>query len=171
MNRARLILIFPLVLSYVLTYQLGKQISQEKVHNEWNIERQATRAKIAELEWEYQAYESEYKETIKNLITELQNSQDSFDSELARIHDVYSNRLLNSEERASIYQRQSEAGAVERRNLADHAARLDRSLEEGRHLVQELGATLRQRELEIGVLSSQIQADRQLLYKADMIND
>ena len=171
MNRAWLLLIFPLVLSYVLTYQLGKQISYEKVHNEWNIERQATKAKIAELKQEYEAYESEYEKTIQNLSAQLQDSKDSFNSELARIHDDYSNRLLNSEERASIYQRQSEAGASERRSLADHAARLDRSLEEGRHLVRELGATLRQREREIGVLSSQIQADRQLLYKADMIND
>ena len=171
MNRTWLLLIFPLVLSYVLTYQLGKQISYEKVHNEWNIERQATKAKIAELKQEYEAYESEYEKTIQNLSAQLQDSKDSFNSELARIHDDYSNRLLNSEERASIYQRQSEAGASERRSLADHAARLDRSLEEGRHLVRELGATLRQREREIGVLSSQIQADRQLLYKADMIND
>lgn len=171
MNKTWLLLLFPLVLSYVLTYQLGKQISYEKVHNEWNIERQATKDKIAELRQEYKAYESEYEKTIKDLVTELQNSQDSFDSELVRIRSVYSDRLLDSEERASIYQRQSEAGASERRSLADHAARLDRSLEEGRHLVQELGATLRQREREISVLSSQIQADRQLLYKAEMIND
>lgn len=171
MNRTWLLLIFPLVLSYVLTYQLGKQISYEKVHNEWNIEKQATKAKIAELKQEYEAYESEYEKTIQNLSAQLQDSKDSFNSELARIHDVYTSRLLGSEERASVYQRQSEAGASERRSLADHAARLDRSLEEGRHLVRELGATLRQREREIGVLSSQIQADRQLLYKADMIND
>jgi len=171
MSKIGLLLIVPLVLSYVLTYQLGKKVSYEKVHNEWNNEKQATRAKIAELEQEYQAYEFEYKKTIEDLVTQLQNSQDSFDSELVRIRNVYSDRLLNSEERASIYQRQAESGASERRSLADHAARLDKSLEEGRYLVRELGATLRQREREISVLSEQIQADRQLLYKAEMIND
>lgn len=171
MNKAWLLLSIPLVLSYILAYQLGKKVSYEKVHNEWNIERQATKDKIAELKQEYQAYEFEYKKTIEDLVIQLQNSQDSFDSELVRIRDDYSNRLLNIEQRASIYKRQSEAGATERRSLADHAARLDRSLEEGRHLVQELGATLRQREREISVLSEQIQADRQLLYKAEMIND
>lgn len=165
------LLLFPLVLSYVLTYQLGKKVSYEKVHNEWNIERKATKDRISEIEREYLKNENEYKDVIQKLSLELQGIQDSFNLELTRIHSDYSDRLLTSEERANIYKRQSEAGTSERRSLADHAARLDRSLEEGRRLVRELGATLRQRELEIGILRSQIQADRQLLDKADMIND
>lgn len=165
------ILILVVLFSYVITYQYGKHVSYVSVHSEWQKERANTERKMRELREEYRTYEDEYREEIQKLKNSLQDSQDSFNAELSNIRAEYSDRLLDSENRAYVYKRMSEAGASERRDLADHAARLDRSLEEGRALVQELRTTLRQREVELITLGSQIQADRTFLDKADKINE
>ncbi|UWJ04310.1 putative Rz/Rzl spanin protein [Escherichia phage vB_EcoS_Uz-1] len=70
--------------------------------------------------------------------------------------------MQQSERRASVYKRQAEAGTLECRSLASHAARLDNSLEEGRRLVEELRATVRLRDNQLIELGKQIQADRKL---------
>lgn len=75
---------------------------------------------------------------------------------------VYERRLLDSTTRAAEYRRMSEACSIESINLVDHAARLDRTLEEGRQLVYELRATLGLREEEIKLLAAHIQNDHTL---------
>lgn len=81
---------------------------------------------------------------------------------LAAVRAEFTQRLRSSETRAGIYQRQAEAGPAQCRDLAAHAARLDRALEEGRGLVQELRLTVGQRDNAIRSLSDQIRADRKL---------
>ena len=72
---------------------------------------------------------------------------------------VYERRLLDATARAEEYRRLSQACSAESYYLADHAARLDRTLEEGRQLVYELRATLGLREEEIKLLAAHIQND------------
>lgn len=160
-----------LMLSCVLSFKAGWNRGTDHIQTKWDAEKIATRLKITRLEQEYSAYEETHKETVRGIAQVLQNYKRKYQDELALIESEYADRVLSSEERANVYKRQSEAGAIERRNLADHAARLDRSLEEGRRLVRELRSALRQREQELGILGSQIKADRQLLHKADMIHE
>lgn len=160
-----------LMLSWVFSYKAGWNSGTDHIQTKWDAEKIATRLKITRLEQEYSAYEETHKETVRGIAQVLQNYKRKYQDELALIESEYADRVLSSEERANVYKRQSEAGAIERRNLADHAARLDRSLEEGRRLVRELRSALRQREQELGILGSQIKADRQLLHKADMIHE
>ena len=54
------------------------------------------------------------------------------------------------------------AGPLQCQSLAEHAGRLDRSLEEGRAVVQELRAALGQCAKHAGTLSTQITTDRNL---------
>lgn len=56
---------------------------------------------------------------------------------------------------------------VSQANLASHAARLDRSLEEGRRMVAELSATLRQRDDQLRAVSKQLENDRSLFMTGD----
>ena len=71
------------------------------------------------------------------------------------------------EQRASRYQRLAKGGAVEQANLASHAARLSRSLKEGRRMVAELSATLRQRDYQLRAVSKQLENDRSLFMTGD----
>lgn len=160
-----------LILSWAFSYKAGWDKGTDHIQTKWDAERVATQLQIVQLKQEYSTYEEIHRETIRGITQELQDYKNKYQDELALIESEYADRVLSSEERANVYKRQSEAGAIERRNLADHAARLDRSLEEGRRLVRELRSTLRQREQELGILGSQIKADRQLLHKADMIHE
>lgn len=174
MNKSSL-LIFPLVLvvllSYAITYQFGKHVSYVKVHAEWQKEKEDTEEEIQRIKNEFRTYETAYREEVQTLSTNLQNAKDEHNALLANLRREHADRLLSSEKRANIYKRMSEDGASERRDLADHAARLDSSLEEGRALVRELWSTLRQREVELATLGAQIQADRNYLNKADKTNE
>ena len=58
-----------------------------------------------------------------------------------------------AEGRAASYLRRAEAGEASCRVLADSAAKLDRSLAEGRGLVAELGGVVRERDSQIEFLS------------------
>ena len=80
--------------------------------------------------------------------------------DIAGVRAEYSSRLLLSEKRAGIYQRQARGSTSEQERLAAHAAELDRSLEEGRQLVGELKATIGQRDSAIRALGSMILTDR-----------
>ena len=51
--------------------------------------------------------------------------------------------------------------------VASHAARLDRSFEEGRRMVAELSATLRQRDDQLRAVSKQLENDRSLFMTGD----
>lgn len=87
-------------------------------------------------------------------------AQKAYTLDLAGIRAEYDSRLLLSEKRAGIYQRQAKGSSTEQERLATHAAELDRSLEEGRQLVGELKATIGQRDSAIRALGSMILTDR-----------
>lgn len=87
-------------------------------------------------------------------------AQKAYTLDLAGIRAEYDSRLLLSEKRAGIYQRQAKGSTTEQERLATHAAELDRSLEEGRQLVGELKATIGQRDSAIRALGSMILTDR-----------
>lgn len=62
-----------------------------------------------------------------------------------------------------MYRRKAEAGEAESRDLANHAAELDRSIVEGKRVAAELAATVRLRDEQLILLGSQIKADRAIL--------
>ena len=105
----------------------------------------------------------EYHAKLSSVTRELEQARNATQVALANQRAQYDRRLLDSSNRADYYRSLSEAGSAEREHLASYAARLDRSLEEGRYLVSELGATLRLRDAEIKTLAAQIIEDRKLL--------
>jgi hypothetical protein len=67
-----------------------------------------------------------------------------------------------AEGRAAQYLAMSKAGDAERNRLAGHAARLDASLADGRHVAEQLRSTVVERDQQIHLLADVIRADRAL---------
>jgi hypothetical protein len=67
-----------------------------------------------------------------------------------------------AEGRAAQYLAMSKAGDAERGRLADHAARLDASLADGRRVAEQLRATVVERDQQLHLLADVIRADRAL---------
>ena len=145
------------------TYTLGSKSGEASIQRQWDAQiLKDKRAEEKQREANEKA-EAEHRQQVSALQQELRDAQTSHRTELDRIAGEYAGRLLKSEQRASVYQRQAEGGAAECRSLASHAARLDASLEEGRSVVRELRATLGLRDNQLKALADQIKADRQLL--------
>lgn len=133
------------------------------VQKQWDVSEQAKAKEIAKVKAEL------FEEQIDHILNTAKISHDLSDA--TKKHEIamsqltadFEHRLLLSADRAKFYQRQAEGGAVECRSLADHAGKLDTTLEEGRGLVQELRSTLGLRDTQVKLLGDQIKNDRKLL--------
>lgn len=144
-------------------YTVGKNGGKLEEANKSQAEKLALNEQINKLKDEVKEKESQNQIATTKVADELAASESRHAQALADLTADYTQRLLKSEDRAGIYKRQSQGSTAERNYLASHAAELDRSLEEGRSLVRELGETVRQRDSTIRLLSEQILADRRLL--------
>ena len=104
-----------------------------------------------------------FNEKEVELNERIKEDKAAHDAAIAAATRTFTERLRKSEGRAKTYAGMSQASADERTALADHAAKLDQSLEEGRHLVRELRETLGQRDREIMLLGEHIQNVYQLI--------
>lgn len=141
---------------------LGSHMKDVEWQAKWNkaeVERQEA---IDAVKTEYRTKEEAHAVEASRLQTQIADQARLHQVALAAVRAELDKRVRSSEQRALVYQRQAEADPAQCRDLADHAARLDGSLEQGRSLVQELRLTLGQRDNEIRSLSQQINADRQL---------
>ena len=143
-------------------YSAGKSAGMEAVQKKWDEQVKLDKERIATLKEEIRSQEHEHQIETTRITDELAEAKQKHTEELAAQQRYFDSRLLNSDKRANYYQRQAQGSAAERNDLASHAAQLDRSLEEGRQLVRELGETLRLREQELISLGQQIKADRNL---------
>lgn len=152
-----------LIASYVITYKHGERDGSEATQKLWSAEnalRDEAYKKVQDVLAETQAVHAKRQKELSN---ELATSTAAFEATLAGYRTDYDNRLQLATSRAGVYQRQARGSAIEQERLARHAAELDRSLEEGRGLVRELGETVRQRDRTIKALGQLILNDRTLL--------
>lgn len=161
--------ILGIVLSLVLVgilfggiYSLGSSHGQAKIQVLWDADKERQAEAIKTVEKEYKGKEALAILENTKISKELREANDKYKTTLAQYQSDYSKRLLSAEGRASLYKRQADGSVIERGSLASYAAELDRNLEEGRLLVRELGATIRQRDNQIAALSAQITSDRKL---------
>lgn len=143
-------------------YFWGNSNGQDTVQKKWDDQKVEDLKAYNKLKGEYDVLNRQHSYEVGALTVRLQTAESNHASELARISSDYDSRMLKSEQRATIYKRQAEAGSTQCTSLASHAARLDGSLEEGRRLVEELRATVRLRDSQLIELGKQIQADRKL---------
>lgn len=149
--------------SYVITYNHGERAGSESVYSLWEAENTKRDEAYQKLELELAAKQAVHTHQQKELSDELATTTAAFQATLAGYRTDFDSRLQLATTRAGIYQRQATGSALEQQRLARHAAELDRTLEEGRALVRELGATVKQRDRTIYALGQLILNDRTLL--------
>lgn len=151
-----------LVLTAVVAvpYQMGKNDARlELTSAQAKIDKERA-DKISELTQENLQLVQANQVTTTRIANELAAKETAHAKAMADLRADLDGRLQLATTRQGIYQRQAQGTAAERNYLASHAAELDRSLEEGRHLVGELKATIGQRDSAIRALGSMILADR-----------
>ncbi len=148
-------------------YLHGKTVGASEVQSKWDKQQKLYDTAIAGLKDHYGMLEAANRAKTEGLTHDLAEAQKTHDVALANAKSDYDKRLLKSESRANYYQRMSEGGATQCRDLASHAAELDRTLEEGRYVVRELRETLGLRDKQLIAISDKLQADRKLLTTTD----
>ena len=147
-------------------FNVGVAIGSARVQASWNAQKEADQQRIDDLKEEIKQQEATHQTDTTRISDELAEAKQKYTEDLADLRSEYEQRLRSSGNRADHYQRQARGSAVERDNLASHAARLDQTLEEGRSLVRELRDTLGLRDRQIHSLSDQIRNDRALFEDA-----
>lgn len=153
-----------------MLYSLGFKNGEEKIQKLWDADVAAYEATMDELQKQMVFNEQMHREETRNLTDALANAKKDHAVALATLNAEHKLRLRESSERAGIYQYQAQAGAVEQRGLASHAAKLDLAVVEGIRLVNEFAATIRLRDAQLIQLGEQIKADRKLIGDTDGIS-
>lgn len=143
------------------TYKAG----QNDVQDKWNQEKKTVADQTEVLKENLRNAESVHRDEMGKVKDALYQTESKFQTDINNIQSTYTARLRTAETRSASYQHQAQSGTAECIRLASYATELDRSLEEGRSLVQELGATIRLRDSQLITLGSHIKADRELLEK------
>lgn len=155
------IFVFSMTLAFV--YILGYSKGYDKVYVRWTQEQNQARSIHEERLIDLATQLESHRQKQQDNALALKQARELHEAIIIEQRGTYEQRLLQAERRAAIYQRQAQDGAAARRNLASHAAELDRALEEGIHLVGELESTLRLRDRQVIQLGNQLLSDRKLL--------
>lgn len=162
LNGALMLLIVAL-LGSGFGYLWGHDNGVNATYTKWLEYERAYQQQVQELEAAIANAEQLFKEKEGELNDRIKEGKAAHDAAIATATRTFTERLRKSEGRAKTYADMSQASADERSALADHTAKLDQSLEEGRHLVRELRETLGQRDREIMMLGEHIQNVYQLI--------
>lgn len=152
------------------SYAMGSNHGKAKVNLLWAADTKKREDAIKALQSRYDKLEREHAEQSSQVTKELASMEAVHSTTIANMQLEFDKRLLDSNTRAGIYQRQATGSAAQQRDLASHAARLDTALEQGRQLVTELQAALRLREQQLHGLGQQIITDRKLFMDAGTPN-
>ena len=156
-----LVLIAVLFIGYKTYNWIGDR-AVAPVMAQWNKEKSDYAAAIDALRATFAAKEQTHRDETQRINDELAETKRVHDVELAGVIAEYERRLRNSTERAEVYQRQAAGGPTQCISLASHTAKLDKSLEEGRALVEELRRTVGLRDRQLTEVGKQLLADRAL---------
>ena len=139
------------------TFYVGYSAGSSEVKQQWVAEQKANTVKVNELKVKYEEQLNEYRQKTDSLSKEINDTRTQYDNRIATIKSDYTNRLLNSEQRASVYKRMSEAGKCTSDDLSAYTAKLDRSLTEGRELVRELRELIKLRDQQLNQLGKELE--------------
>ena len=127
------------------SYQYGKEVEKK--------ESAAVAERLRQFhEIELESYIKNSREVSK-LFEEVKRKHEK---DLDAVKRDYTNRLRKSEQRAERYLQQAQGSTTDQYDLASHAAKLDRSVEEGRRLVTEFRSTLELRDSQVKSLATEI---------------
>lgn len=165
-----LLLLIIVLLGSGIGFHWGYSKGINSTYAKWVEVEQGYQAQIVELREDVKEAERQFKIKEGELDERIKQDQAAHDAAIAATTRDFTERLRKTEDRAKTYADMSQASAAERERLAYHAAKLDQSLEEGRHLVRELRETLGQRDREIIMLGEHIQNVYQLINNTENSN-
>ena len=133
-----------------------------------------TTKQYTQMEIEYQEEINKIKDRLKDernqhilkqqeSLAAMTKLKESHEEAISVIQSQYTDRLLQSEQRGNLYRRKASTAGAEARELAEHAARLDRALTEGRELVRELREHIAQHRVAFTEVTSYLIEDRNQL--------
>jgi hypothetical protein len=143
-------------------YYSGYNQGANKIKAERLAERSAQALIVAELKGKITQKEKQHAQDTAKLRVELAFKETVYKDLLGSARNEFVVSLRDSEQRANRYRALSQGDATQCRNLASHAAGLDRSIVEGQSVVKELRATIEFRDTQVRALGAQILSDRQL---------
>lgn len=144
-------------------YHSGSNHGKAVVQAQWDKQKAAD-AKMVEAEKaKNQKDETAHRAEDRKISDELVAAKEKAAAGNSANELALAGRLRDSDKRAALYRAQAEAGAVERANLASHAAELDRLLSESLGLLEEGRLLVELRDGQIRGLAAQIRNDRQLI--------
>lgn len=145
------------------SFRSGVRQGERNIYALWNKDKAEKAEALYQLRGKIQQQELGHRQETARIADQLRKTEAEHEKAVAALDAERTRRLRLSKERADIYARLAKAGPAECRGLAEHAARLDQSLEEGRGLVGELAATVGRREDQLRLLGAQIKNDRNLM--------
>lgn len=128
----------------IIIFLGGMKIGADIQSAKYTKEKMRIQEQTTELIQQYRAKVEEHAKRQLDLIQELNDAKQQHQTIVSNLRSEFSARMLESENRGKIYRNRAEAAGTECKALAEHAARLDRSLTEGRELVKEFRADLEQ---------------------------
>lgn len=144
-------------------YVSGVDAGRTTVQREWDKQVAAQSVAAAKLKQQIEDAESLHRTKEKESIHALAEARRIAEVAVANQRAEYERRVQQSSKRATEYMRMAEAGEAERGNLVRHTTELDRSLEEGRQLVQELRTVVELRDSQLTEVGQQLLQTRALL--------
>lgn len=141
---------------------LGYFLGSTYEENKWLAKKTIYLEQINELKATNIAKEKQYSEEIDRISLNFDNQRKQYEKDLADIKSSYADRLSESSMREQLYRKQGRGSELERQRLAEQAARLDRSLSEGRLLVREFRNNLELCRRHNDALIDRIKAEQKL---------
>lgn len=136
-------------LMLLLTYRLGLKQGEVRKQQEWDAVTLVQQQQLLEKNNEAALKTARLEDAVKSTESELIKLKESHAKTIDSINRNYADRLRAADARSNRYKQMSRGTEAERNYLAKHATELDRTIEEGRHLVRELRETLGLREDEL----------------------
>ena len=128
----------------IIIFLGGMKIGADRENTKYIKEKMRIQEQTAELIQQYRERVEEHAKRQLDLIQELNDAKQRHQTIVSNLRNEFSARMLESENRGRIYRERAEAAGAECRALAEHTARLDQSLTEGRELVKEFREDLEQ---------------------------
>lgn len=129
----------------------------------WENKEKERMAQIEQFQISIRNMEAEANETAAKHEKILTQKETAYTKAINDIASSYNTRLQQSAKRSGIYKQQAEGSDTDRADLASYAAKLDRSLVEGKAVAGELRETVKFRDEQLKVLGQELLNTRKLL--------
>ena len=147
---------------FIIGSIIGISIGSKLKESDWLLEKNKYLNEISKAQSEIRDNELLHREKESALLYELAQIKEQHEKTINDINNNYTVRLRQSEDRANNYKRSAQNNA-NCTALANTASKLDRTLEEGINLVEQLEKTSRLQQQHLDACMKIIENDRKLI--------